>query len=74
MPMKNTTIAIQTEWIKLDSFLKFASVCVTGGEAKIRIEQGDVLVNGEPCFQRGKKLRDGDVIAIDGQKYVVRQV
>lgn len=72
--MEKTTIEIQTEWIKLDSFLKFASVCVTGGEAKIRIEQGEILVNGEPCFQRGKKLRDGDVIAVDGQQYVVRRV
>lgn len=72
--MEKKPIEIQTEWIKLDSFLKFASVCVTGGEAKIRIEQGDILVNGEPCFQRGKKLRDGDVIAVDGQQYVVRQV
>ena len=72
--MEKTPIEIQTEWIKLDSFLKFASVCVTGGEAKIRIEQGEILVNGEPCFQRGKKLRDGDVIAADGQQYVVRQV
>ena len=72
--MEKTPIEIQTEWIKLDSFLKFASVCVTGGEAKIRIEQGDILVNGEPCFQRGKKLRDGDMIAADGQQYVVRQV
>ena len=72
--MEKKPIEIQTEWIKLDSFLKFASVCVTGGEAKIRIEQGEILVNGEPCFQRGKKLRDGDVIAVDGQQYVVRQV
>ena len=72
--MEKKPIEIQTEWIKLDSFLKFASVCVTGGEAKIRIEQGDILVNGEPCFQRGKKLRDGDVIAVDRQQYVVRQV
>lgn len=72
--MEKTPIEIQTEWIKLDSFLKFASVCVTGGEAKIRIEQGEILVNGEPCFQRGKKLRDCDVIAVDGQQYVVRRV
>ena len=72
--MEKKPIEIQTEWIKLDSFLKFASVCVTGGEAKIRIEQGEILVNGEPCFQRGKKLRDGDVIAVDGQQYVVRRV
>lgn len=64
-------IAITTEFIKLDAFLKFAAVCSTGGEAKIRIEQGDVLVNGEPCFQRGRKLREGDRVQVDGQTYAV---
>lgn len=64
-------ITITTEFIKLDAFLKFAAVCSTGGEAKIRIEQGDVMVNGEPCFMRGKKLRNGDRVAVDGETYDV---
>ncbi len=66
-----TTITITTEFIKLDAFLKFAGVCSTGGEAKIRIEEGDVIVNDEPCFQRGRKLRGGDRVGIDGQTYTV---
>lgn len=70
----NNIIEITTEFIKLDAFLKFAAVCSTGGEAKIRIEQGDVIVNGEPCFQRGKKLRDADSVQIDGKKYTVKHV
>ena len=51
------TITIQTEFIKLDSFLKFCGACGTGGEAKRAIAEGSVQVNGEGCTQRGKKLR-----------------
>ena len=55
-------INIKTEYIKLDALLKFAGICVTGGEAKAMIEQGAVSVNGEACTQRGKKCRPGDVV------------
>lgn len=51
-----------TEYIKLDAFLKLCGACDTGGEAKWTIQNGEVLVNGEPCLQRGKKLHDGDLI------------
>lgn len=65
-------ITIQTEFIKLDAFLKFANAVGSGGEAKVLISEGLVSVNGEPCTQRGKKLRDGDRILYDGQEYLVR--
>lgn len=55
-------VVIQTEYIKLDSFLKFTSVCDTGGEAKFLVQSGDVYVNGMPCTERGKKLRAGDEV------------
>ena len=61
------TIAITTEYIKLDAFLKFAALTGTGGEAKALVQDGLVLVNGEVCTQRGKKLRPGDVITLGGQ-------
>ena len=61
-------VAIKTEYIKLDALLKYAGACMTGGEAKARIEQGEVLFNGEPCVQRGKKCRPGDVIALMGEE------
>ncbi len=57
-----TNINITTEYIKLDAFLKFAGLCETGGEAKIFIQQGQVLVNGEVCTMRGKKLVPGDEV------------
>ena len=62
-------IEITTEYIKLQDLLKFAAAVQTGGEAKERIQAGEAAVNGEPCPQRGKKLRPGDVVAFDGQEY-----
>jgi ribosome-associated protein len=58
-------IAIRSEFIKLDSFLKFAGVTDTGGQAKEAVLEGLVLVNGEVCTMRGKKIRPGDVVVID---------
>ena len=66
-------ITITTEFIKLDAFLKFCGAVGTGGEAKLRVADGEVSVNGEVCTQRGRKLRGGDVVRIDAQEYAVRQ-
>lgn len=62
-----TEIKIDTEFIKLDVLLKFANLVSSGGEAKIRIAEGEVLVNGEACTMRGKKLRPGDTVTLDGE-------
>ena len=64
-------VAITTEYIKLDSFLKLANLVGSGGEAKILIQEGQVLVNGEVCTQRGKKLRTGDKVCLDGEEFSV---
>lgn len=62
-------ISIQTEYIKLDSLLKFAGAVETGGEAKEVIQAGQVLWNGEPCLMRGKKCRAGDSVTFRGETY-----
>ncbi len=64
-------IQIETEFIKLDAFLKFACAVSSGGEAKILIADGAVSVNGEPCTMRGKKLHPGDVASLGGMEYEV---
>ena len=64
-------IAITSEFIKLDAFLKFSGLCETGGEAKLCVENGLVSVNGEICTQRGKKLRPGDTVELDGEAFEV---
>lgn len=64
---------ITTEFIKLDSLLKFSALCGTGGEAKYCISEGMVKVNGEVCTQRGKKIYPGDVVSFaDNEIEVVR--
>ena len=53
-------IKINTDFIKLDSLLKFAALVGTGGEAKYVITEGLVSVNGEVCTMRGRKIYPGD--------------
>ena len=64
-------IAITTEFIRLDSFLKLCGAVVTGGEAKIAIAEGMVFVNGEICTMRGKKRRPGDKVIFERGEYAV---
>ena len=64
-------VTIETEYIKLDSLLKFAAVVGTGGEAKYVISEGMVSVNGEVCTMRGKKLRPGDKVSFQGLDFEV---
>jgi ribosome-associated protein len=59
-------ININTETIKLDQFLKWANVVTTGGEAKELIQSGMVRVNNKIEKRRGLKLKDGDLINVDG--------
>jgi len=61
-------IVITTEFVKLQDLLKLADLVETGGEAKERIQAGEARVNGKPCFQRGKKIRPGDVVEFAGQR------
>ena len=64
-------IRITTEYIKLQDLLKFASVASTGGEAKLMVQEGEVKVNGEVCTMRGKKIRPGDDVLVNGLHYTV---
>jgi len=64
-------VKIKTEFIKLDQLLKFANIVSTGGEAKIVIAEEEVMLNGEIVTQRGKKIRHGDIIEFDGEKYKI---
>lgn len=58
--MKSEKIWIDEDFIRLDALLKYAGAVVTGGQAKVLIQAGKVLVNGKECTERGKKMHDGD--------------
>lgn len=59
-------ITIDSEYIKLDQFLKLADLVSTGGHAKYLIQEGLVKVNGEIETRRGKKLRPQDIVEVEG--------
>lgn len=65
------TVRIHTDYITLQDLLKLAGAVDTGGEAKVRIQNGEAQVNGETCTQRGKKLRSGDAVRFRQRLYVV---
>lgn len=67
--MKN--IKINTEYIKLDQFLKWTNIASSGAEAKTLIRNGLVKVNGEVENRRGKKLRKNDTIEINDNKFII---
>jgi ribosome-associated protein len=60
-------VAINSDMIRLGQFLKLADLIDTGGEAKILIASGDVTVNGEVDTRRGRQLRPGDVVVVQGR-------
>ena len=58
-------IRFNTEFIKLQQFIKLARVVGQGSDAKMLILDGAVKVNKEVCLLRGKKIRNGDIIEIE---------
>ena len=64
--MKAETVRIDTEYIRLQDLLKLSGLAATGGMAKIVMQNGEVKVNGEVCTMRGKKIRSGDIVKLEG--------
>lgn len=65
MNYKQLKISIKTDYIKLDSLLKYAGIVETGGIGKEIILEERIKYNGEICTQRGKKVYKGDHVQID---------
>lgn len=61
------TIHIRDEYIKLGQAMKLAGLAGSGVDAKVVIQDGLVEVNGQVELQRGKKLRNGDIITYNGE-------
>lgn len=64
-------IKLDTEYITLGSLLKLLNLVQSGGEAKQMIQSGEVMVNGEVCTMRGKKLRRGDRVEVGKEIYMI---
>lgn len=72
MNKKTTEIKIDSEFITLGQFLKFADIIQSGGEAKQFLASHNVVINGEDDNRRGRKLRPNDVIEIEGKSYSIK--
>ena len=59
--------------IRLDAFLKIRDMAQTGGHAKLLIQEGSVMVDGEVETRRGRKLRGGESVAIGNRTATVPQ-
>lgn len=66
-------IMINTEYIKLDQFLKLSAVISSGGEARSFISENNIFVNDEKEDRRGRKLRDGYIIRVNKDLYRIVQ-
>jgi len=62
--MMKHMFTLEAEFIRLDDLLKLNGCVETGGQAKVLIQGGGVLVDGAVCTMRGKKLRGGEVVTI----------
>lgn len=70
-PHIKETVKINTDFIQLQSFLKFKGIAETGGQAKEFIQDGIIKVNSEVCTARGKKLRNGDIVSAFAVDYEI---
>jgi ribosome-associated protein len=64
-------MSITEPTIQLDQFMKLAGMVSTGGQAKLVIQGGEVLLNGVVETRRKKKLKNGDKVTFEGQTIVV---
>mgnify|MGYP002623729937 CR=1 FL=1 len=68
------TEPIRDEFIKLGQLLKLAGIAGSGIEAKIMIENGEVMLNGETETRRGRKIREGDIVETAGKTITVKSL
>lgn len=66
-------IKLREEFIKLGQALKAAGFVEDGVEAKLEIQAGNVLINGEVDTRRGRKLYDGDIVSFDGKEIKIQK-
>lgn len=71
MPTSPRPVEIRDEVIRLGQLLQLAGIVDSGSDAKLVLQGGEVLVNGEPEVRRGRQLRAGDVVEALGEAVVV---
>jgi ribosome-associated protein len=63
---------LKEEYIELFRLLKYLRLSETGGHAKIMVDEGMVVRNGETEYRRRAKIRKGDILEVEGKKIIIR--
>lgn len=71
--MNDFTLREGEDFIRLGQLLKAVRLVDEGSDAKYVIANGQVLVNGEVCTMRGKKIHDGESVTFNGETIYVHQ-
>lgn len=66
-------ITIRDNFIKLGQAMKLSGLVSEGVEAKLLIQDGEVLVNGEVETRRGRKLYPGDTFVFQGESVTIEE-
>lgn len=66
------SIAVYGDYIQLDQLLKKIDAISSGGETATYLARHQVQLNGKPVHEKRKKIRPGDVLAIDGREYQMK--
>ena len=64
-------VKIEGEYITLAQLLKKLNLISSAGEARTFLQEYEVLVNGQPEVRRGRKIRPGDQVIINGNQHNV---
>ncbi len=64
-------LTMDEDFLTLSDMIKLSGIAQTGGQAKVLIQSGDVKVNGEVETKRKRKLRQGDVVEVNGEEYLL---
>ena len=65
-------VDISDQPVELFKILKFEGIVASGGQAKLVISDGQVIVNGEVETRKRRKIMDGDIIVFEEEKLLVR--
>lgn len=71
MSAQNKRVKVRELPIRLGQFLKLADIVQDGIEAKLMIQNGEVLVNGAVETRRGKQLQHLDQVSVDGRVWLI---
>jgi len=67
-------VPLRTPEITLGQLLKFVGIVPTGGEVKTFLLETSIQVNAEHENRRGRKLRPGDVVTVEGHEPITLTV